>query len=525
MSTEPVIQRALLSTADKSGLVGFASALSHRGIELIATGGTAKLLQDHQLPLTEVADYTGFPEILNGRVKTLHPKIHGGVLARRGTDDTELQQQAIPTIDLVIVNLYPFAETIAKPNCSFADAIENIDIGGPTLLRAAAKNHESVTVLSDPADYPIVIDEIERTGNTTLATRRRLAQKVFAFIAQYDQLIAQYLATNSEQDLPTDLNLQYQQQQALRYGENPQQSAGLYRPVAELTGKEDGTLAAATLLQGKPLSFNNLLDSDAALSCVQALDPAHASCVIVKHATPCGVAQSDDSLQAYQQALATDPTSAFGGIIALNQPLELDVADFMLKQQFIEVLLAPQVSEAAAARLQEKPQLRVLIYGKPKQTTARVTELRTISGGLLAQQSDIDTIEQNDLTIVTRRQPTNSEMADLLFAWRVVRFVKSNAIVYAKNQATLGLGGGQTSRVFSAEIAALKAKQAGLDLTGSVMASDAFFPFADGLETAVAAGITAVIQPGGSKRDSEVIAAADNAGIAMVLTGQRHFRH
>lgn len=524
-----MIKRALISVSDKSNLVKFSQQLTKLGIEILATGGTAKKLAENKVAITDVSDHTGFPEIMDGRVKTLHPKIHGGILARRGIDDKTLEDHGISEIDLVIVNLYPFQETIAKPDVTLAGAIENIDIGGPTMLRSAAKNHEYVTVVVDPADYQSVIDEIQQNGDTELATRRHLAQKTFAHTSQYDTAIAAYLAKQCADEnnpatptLPDHFQAQFQKVESLRYGENPHQEAALYRENAPT--KANGTLGNATLLQGKALSYNNMVDTDAALACVQALDPEQPGCVIVKHATPCGVAQSDTLLDAYQKAYKTDSTSAFGGIVAFNKPLDKQTAETIISQQFVEVIIAPKIDSAAAAVLTAKKNLRVLICGYlPSQYDQY--NLRSISGGLLMQSRDHLVIHADDCQIVSKRQPTPAEMTELLFAWRVVQFVKSNAIVYTHNQMTLGIGTGQTSRVFSAEIAALKAKEAGLNLDGAAMASDAFFPFADGVETAAKAGIKSVIQPGGSKRDGEVIDAADKLGLAMVMTGARHFLH
>ncbi len=526
MSTKPVVQRALISTSDKTGLVDFALALHSLGIEIIATGGTSKLLQSNNIPVIDVADITGFPEIMDGRVKTLHPKIHGGLLARRGTDDAILEQHQIQPIDLLVVNLYPFQETIAKSDCSLASAIENIDIGGPTMLRAAAKNYHDVTVVVDPADYLAVLDEIKTCGNTSKTTRQQLALKTFTHTAQYDAAISHYLSQRFKSttepldtDFPDTMELTFDKSLDLRYGENPHQGAAAYTdPHAPA-----GCLANATLIQGKPLSFNNLMDSEGALNCLRELDSQIPGCVIVKHATPCGAAYGDNLTEAYQKALSTDPTSAFGGIIAVNQTLDAQTAQTMIDAQFIEVLLVPAISEEAKTIVAKKKNCRVLVCGQAPIHSAQT--LHSISGGVLIQQADALITDPNTFKIVTQKKPTKHEMEDLLFAWYVVKFVKSNAIVYAKDGMTLGLGTGQTSRVFSARIAALKAEEAGLSLIGAAMASDAFFPFADGVEVAAQAGITSVIQPGGSKRDDEVIAAADKLGLVMVMTGSRHFRH
>lgn len=523
------ISRALISVSDKSNLIPLAQALQQLNIEILATGGTARQLQENGITITDVSAHTGFPEIMDGRVKTLHPKIHGGILARRGLDDETLEAHDISPIDLVVVNLYPFQQTIAKPGTDLATAIENIDIGGPTMLRSAAKNHEYVTVVVDPQDYQLIIDELSQSGDTQLYTRRYLAQKTFAHTAHYDTVIASYLAKQcsrednpARQDFPEALTLSYQKSLSLRYGENPHQAAAFYRHDSNST--TNGTLGQAQSLQGKPLSYNNMIDTDAALACVQGLDAKTPGCVIVKHATPCGVAQADTLNEAYQKAFATDSTSAFGGIIAFNQPLDAATAETIIDQQFAEVIIAPQIDKQAAAVLSTKKNLRVLSCGYLPSDYDQLN-LKSISGGLLVQSRDQLTFDKNACQVVTKRQPTATELEELFFAWRVVQFVKSNAIVYANNHMTLGIGTGQTSRVFSAQIAAIKAQQANLDLHGAVMASDAFFPFADGVEVAAKAGITAVIQPGGSKRDDEVIAAADKLGLAMVMTNVRHFLH
>jgi len=504
---------ALISTSNKTNLIEFANALHSLNYVLIATGGTAELLRQSKIPIQEVSEYTGFPEIMDGRVKTLHPKIHGGLLARRGIDDEILKQHNINPIDLLIVNLYPFTQTIANPNCTLDNAIEQIDIGGPTMLRAAAKNYGNVTAIVDPNDYTEILEEIKQNGTTTLTTRKRLAIKIFQHTAAYDKAIVNYLSNQS------DYELNAHKVSELRYGENPHQRAAFYINSSDT----EGTLAAAKQLQGKPLSFNNMQDSDAALNCVRALDSKNSSCVIVKHATPCGVAQAATLIEAYNKALATDPTSAFGGIIAFNKPLDGFTAKTILEQQFVEVILAPSIDNEAEMLLSSKPNLRVLSCGYPKRHIEKT--LHSISGGLLIQDADSSETTSLNLNIVSKRQPTQTEMDDLIFAWQVVRFVKSNAIVYAKNLMTLGIGGEQTSRVFSAQIAVLKAAEAKLTLENAVMASDAFFPFADGLQVGIEAGICAVIQPGGSKRDDEVIAAANAANIVMVFTGTRHFRH
>lgn len=513
------IKRALISVSNKTGIIEFAHHLATSGIEILATGGTASLLHQNNIPVTDVSDYTDFPEIMGGRVKTLHPKIYGGLLHRPGIDDAVMLTHEIKAFDLVVVNLYPFEEVTTQKQCSFDQAIENIDIGGTAMLRAAAKNHESVTVLVDPEDYQLVWEQIKATGQTPLSTRRHLAQKAFAQTARYDQAIALYFQDKESKPFPDLFCPKYHKKIDLRYGENPHQAAALYGDPDNISG----TLASARLLQGKPLSYNNLLDSDAALNCVRAFDDQASVCAIIKHGTPCAVAQATTLLLAYQQALSSDPESAFGGIIAFNQPISAATAEEIIKQPFAEVVLAPAVLPEALSILNHKPNWRILACGS-KPVLTNVLALRSISGGLLVQEEDCD-LEITTLSIPTRRQPEPNEWQDLKFAWKVVQFVKSNAIVYAKDQTTLGIGGGQTSRVFSAEIGALKAQKMKLSLIGSVAASDAFFPFADGIEMIAAHGVRAIIQPGGSKRDQEVIAAADKHGIAMILTGVRHFRH
>ncbi len=517
------VRRALLSVSDKTGLVELARALAARGIEILSTGGTARLLAASGLAVREVSGYTGFPEIMDGRVKTLHPKIHGGLLGRRGIDDAVMAQHGIQPIDLLVVNLYPFAATISRPDCSYADAIENIDIGGPAMLRAAAKNHESVAVAVDPADYPALLAELAAHGGcTTAATRSRLAAKVFAHTARYDTLVASYLARGQEsaaERFPATLPLVFDKVQDLRYGENPHQQAALYREPM-VTGP---SVATARLLQGKDLSFNNIADADTAIECVRQFDgPA---CVIVKHANPCGVAVAGSTREAYDRAHRTDPTSAFGGIIAINRELDAALAAAILERQFVEVLAAPAVTAEALKALAGKPNVRVLDLGDLSRAPANELEYRSVTGGLLSQTRDLARVGEADLTVVTRRKPTEQEIADLLFAWRVCKFVKSNAIVMARDGATVGVGAGQTSRVYSIRIAALKAADEKLTVDGAVMASDAYSPFRDNMDTAAGYGIRAVIQPGGSRRDAEVIAAADEHGMAMVLTGIRHFRH
>ncbi|MEQ1438707.1 bifunctional phosphoribosylaminoimidazolecarboxamide formyltransferase/IMP cyclohydrolase [Fontimonas sp. SYSU GA230001] len=516
------VRRALLSVSDKSGIVEFARELSRRGVALLSTGGTYKLLRESGLDATEVSAHTGFPEIMDGRVKTLHPKIHGGLLGRRDIDASVMEQHGIAPIDLLVVNLYPFEATVARPGCSDEDAIENIDIGGPAMLRAAAKNHAWVGVLTDPADYPQVLAEIDG-GGIEAATRRRLALKTYALTARYDAAVSAYLSSvlddGSREPFPGVLGLQFDKQQTLRYGENPHQRAAFYVERKP----ESGTIAAARQLQGKELSYNNIADADAALECVKTF--AEPACVIVKHANPCGVAVRASIREAYEQAFRTDPTSAFGGIIAFNRELDGDTAKLIVERQFVEVIIAPAVSAAARAAVAAKQNVRLMECGAFPAQRAAAWDYKRVAGGLLVQDADIATIDASALKVVTRRHPSEAELRDLLFAWQVAQFVKSNAIVYARDRMTIGVGAGQMSRVYSAKIAGIKAADEKLEVSGSVMASDAFFPFRDGIDAAAQAGITAVIQPGGSMRDSEVIAAADEAGMAMVFTGIRHFRH
>ncbi len=517
------IQRALISVSDKTGIVEFAQQLHQTGVEILSTGGTAKLLADSKVPVIEVSDYTGFPEMMAGRVKTLHPKIHGGILGRRGTDDAVMQEHGIGPIDMVVVNLYPFEQTVANPDCDLPTAIENIDIGGPTLIRAAAKNHAAVTVIVDSADYAGVLDEMAANGGAVSdATRFRLAVKTFEHTARYDGAIANYLGALGEDGekraFPQTLSLQYRQVQTMRYGENPHQSAAFFVEHRE----SEASVATAEQLQGKELSYNNVGDTDAALECVKQFDEGPA-CVIVKHANPCGVAYGDKLLDAYDRAYKTDPESAFGGIIAFNRPLDAETAKAIIDRQFVEVIVAPSIDEGALPVLAEKKNVRVLSCGEWPATPAPRLDFKRVNGGLLVQDADLALL--NETRVVTERQPDETEMKSLLFAWRVAKFVKSNAIVYASDNMTIGVGAGQMSRVNSARIAGIKAEHAGLTVKGSVMASDAFFPFRDGIDQAAEAGITAVIQPGGSMRDEETIAAANEHGMAMVFTGMRHFRH
>jgi phosphoribosylaminoimidazolecarboxamide formyltransferase/IMP cyclohydrolase len=522
------VRRALLSVSDKTGLVELARRLASHNIEILSTGGTARLLLSAGLTVREVSSYTGFPEIMDGRVKTLHPKIHGGLLGRRGVDDAVMALHQIEPIDLLVVNLYPFAETVSRPNCGYAEAIEHIDIGGPAMLRAAAKNHDSVSVVVDPADYTTVLEELQaHAGHTTLALRSRLAAKVFAHTARYDTMVASYLAErhpierygDPAERFPTTLPLVFDKVQDLRYGENPHQNAAFYRTPAP----RGASVATATVLQGKDLSFNNIADADSAIECVRQFNEA--ACVIVKHANPCGVAVAASPLEAYDRAYRTDPTSAFGGIIAFNRELDVTTAAAIIDRQFVEVLAAPAFSPDAVKALAAKPNVRVLVLGDLSRAPAGELEYRSVTGGLLVQTRDTGSVDAKDLKVVTRRKPTQAELADLVFAWRVCKFVKSNAIVFAHDRSTIGVGAGQMSRVYSTRIAAMKAADERLEVEGSVMASDAFFPFRDGLDVAAEYGIRAVIQPGGSKNDAEVIAAADEHGLAMVLTGMRHFRH
>jgi phosphoribosylaminoimidazolecarboxamide formyltransferase/IMP cyclohydrolase len=518
-----VIKQALISVSDKTGIVDFARGLAGFGVGLISTGGTARLLTDAGLKVTEVAQHTGFPEMLDGRVKTLHPKIHAGILARRDVPAhmAALRSAGIPMIDLVVVNLYPFRATVARAECTLEEAIENIDIGGPAMVRSAAKNYQHVAVVTDPADYASVLKEMASAhGAVGAETRFRLAQKAFSHTAAYDGAISNYLtaldAAGRRADFPARLNLQFDLIQELRYGENPHQNAAFYRDL----DPAPGSLGDYVQLQGKELSYNNIGDADAAWECVKTFDQP--ACVIVKHANPCGVAVGSDSLEAYRKAFATDPTSAFGGIIAFNHELDARTAE-AVAQQFVEVVIAPGIADGAAAVFAEKANIRVLAV--PLAPGANVIDVKRIGGGLLVQTPDNMNVDVGQLKTVTRVKPSEQQLADLLFAWRVAKFVKSNAIVFCGNGQTLGVGAGQMSRVDSARIASIKAANAGLALTGSVVASDAFFPFRDGVDVVAQAGAKAVIQPGGSMRDEEVVAAADEHGIAMVFTGYRHFRH
>jgi phosphoribosylaminoimidazolecarboxamide formyltransferase/IMP cyclohydrolase len=516
------VRRALLSVSDKSGLLDLARALARHGVELLSTGGTAAALRDAGLAVRDVADVTGFPEIMDGRVKTLHPKIHGGLLGRRGVDDAVMAAHGIEGIDLLVLNLYPFERASADPASSFDDILENIDIGGPAMLRAAAKNFAHVAVATDPAQYAALVAELDANAGTLDGhTRFALAVAAFNRVAQYDAFIGNWMssldAARAPQLFPAQQNSNFVKVMDLRYGENPHQHAAFYRDLWPVPG----TLATFTQLQGKELSFNNLADADAAWECVRQFE--RPACVIVKHANPCGVAEAASVGEAYQHAFATDPTSAFGGILAFNRPLDAATAKVILDRQFVEVLIAPDFDAAALAACAKKANVRVIRI--PHGPGKNNMDVRRVGSGLLMQTSDIRDVSRDELKVVTRRVPTPGEFDDLLFAWRVAKYVKSNAIVYARDARTVGVGAGQMSRVVSAKIAALKAEEAGLAVPGAVMASDAFFPFRDGIDAAAAAGIAAVIQPGGSMRDSEVIAAADEHGIAMVFTGIRHFRH
>lgn len=516
------IKRALISVSDKSGIVEFAQALQQQGVEILSTGGTYKLLRDTGIKAIEVSDYTGFPEMMDGRVKTLHPKVHGGILARRGQDDAVMAEHGIQPIDMVVVNLYPFEQTVADPNCSLADAIENIDIGGPTMVRAAAKNNAYVNIVVNASDYAAIIDEMSaNNGATSQATRFDLAIKAYEHTAAYDGAIANYFGhkvPGGNEHFPRTFNTQFTKSQDMRYGENSHQNSAFYvekNPAA-------GCIATARQLQGKALSYNNIADTDAALECVKQFhEPA---CVIVKHANPCGVAIADDIKSAYELAFTTDTESAFGGIIAFNRELDGATASAICERQFVEVIIAPSVSREAIDVVTSKKNVRLLECGQWDDPVADY-DLKRVNGGLLVQDRDLGVITAADLKIVSQRQPTEAEIRDLLFTWKVAKFVKSNAIVYGHGGRTIGVGAGQMSRVNSARIAGIKAEHAGLEVPGSVMASDAFFPFRDGIDNAAKAGISCVIQPGGSIRDDEVIAAADEAGMAMVFTGMRHFRH
>jgi phosphoribosylaminoimidazolecarboxamide formyltransferase/IMP cyclohydrolase len=521
-----MIKQALISVSDKTGILEFARALSALGVNLLSTGGTAKLLAENGLKVTEVADYTGFPEMLDGRVKTLHPKVHGGILARRDFPEhrAALAEHGIPVIDMVVVNLYPFQQTVAKLECTLEDAIENIDIGGPAMLRSAAKNHKDVVVICESQDYAQVLAELQSgDGEVSYETKFALAKKVFAHTAQYDGSITNYFtslgadkAHATRSAFPSTLNLHFEKVQEMRYGENPHQAAAFYRDTRPV----EGALANYTQLQGKELSYNNIADADAAWECVKTF--VETACVIIKHANPCGVGTCSSPLEAYSKALQTDPTSAFGGIIAFNYPVDGNAAE-AIARQFVEVVIAPSFSDQARQIFSAKQNVRLLEI--PFGVGSNAHDFKRVGGGLLVQSPDVRNLEQAEIRIVSKQQPTPQQLQDLMFAWRVAKFVKSNAIVFCGNGMTLGVGAGQMSRVDSARIASIKAQHAGLSLVGSAVASDAFFPFRDGLDVVVAAGATSVIQPGGSMRDQEVIDAADEKGVVMLLTGVRHFRH
>jgi phosphoribosylaminoimidazolecarboxamide formyltransferase/IMP cyclohydrolase len=515
------IRRALISVSDKSGIIELARTLNTKDVELLSTGGTARLIAQQGIPVTEISDYTGFPEMMAGRVKTLHPKVHGGILGRRGLDEAVMQEHDIQPIDLVIINLYPFQETVAKPDCSFEDAVENIDIGGPAMVRAAAKNHSSVTVVVDPVDYATILSEMDGSdGSVSDETRFSLAIKAFEHSASYDGAIANYFGhmvqQPDEQQFPRTINFQYRHAMSMRYGENPHQNAAFY---VEPNLAEPG-IASAKQLQGKALSYNNIGDTDAALECVKQFEQP--ACVIVKHANPCGVAIDKNIYEAYRRAFSTDPESAFGGIIAFNRALDAVTAQAIIDQQFVEVIIAPSVDEEANGIVEKKQNVRLLSCGEWQEPVYRL-DYKRVNGGLLVQ--DVDAELYQSLDVVSELKPTEAQIQDLLFAWQVAKYVKSNAIVYAKKNMTIGIGAGQMSRINSARIAGIKAEHANLEVTGSVMASDAFFPFRDGIDAAQEAGISAIIQPGGSIKDDEVIAAANEHGMAMVFTGVRHFRH
>ena len=524
MSDLKKVSRALISVSDKNGIIDFARALSAMSVELLSTGGTFRLLQENNIDVTEVSDYTGFPEMMDGRVKTLHPKVHGGILGRRGIDDAVMAEHSIKPIDMVIVNLYPFAATVADPDCTLPNAIENIDIGGPTMVRSAAKNHKDVAIVVNNSDYAMVLEQMQaNAGQLDYNTRYALMVKAFEHTAGYDGMIANHFGArdtdNTARDFSDTFNVQYFKTQEMRYGENPHQKAAFYTEA----NPTEASVATAKQLQGKELSFNNIADTDAALECVKQFDQP--ACVIVKHANPCGVSVAVDIGTAYDLAFATDPESAFGGIIAFNRELDAQTAEAICAKQFVEVIIAPSVSADALAVVAAKKNVRLLKCGTWGEQRPQDFDYKRVNGGLLIQDRDNGMITEQDLKIVSKRVPSDIEMTDMLFAWKVAKMVKSNAIIYAKNNQTVGVGAGQMSRINSARIAGIKAEHAGLEVVGAVMASDAFFPFRDGIDNAGQAGISCIIQPGGSMRDDEVIAAADEYGMAMVFTGMRHFRH
>lgn len=518
------IRRALISVSDKTNVVELATGLSKLGVEILSTGGTARMLEEQGIVVTEISQYTQFPEMMDGRIKTLHPRVHGALLGRNGVDDEVMTEHGIESIDLLVVNLYPFESTIKNTESTLVDAIENIDIGGPAMIRAAAKNHDRVTVLVNPDDYVEMLDELSTYSGISHANRHILAAKAFAHTARYDGLIANYLSsindTEEKEDFPRYFTNQFKHRSELRYGENPHQKAAFYTEKSPASG----TIGHAWQIQGKALSYNNIADADAALSCVKEFKHAPA-CVIVKHANPCGVATESNLTLAYLKAFATDPTSAFGGVLAFNGTLTAKVAETILEKQFAEVIIAPEYDKEALEIFATKKNLRVICCGKLPEQTDPWLMYKRVSGGLLVQDADIAMIDVKDAEVVSKRQPTEQELSDMAFAWKVCKWVKSNAIVYAKDEQTIGVGAGQMSRVVSARIASIKADDADLKVPGSVMASDAFFPFRDGIDAAAKAGITAVIQPGGSIRDEEVIQAADQHDMAMIFTGMRHFNH
>jgi phosphoribosylaminoimidazolecarboxamide formyltransferase/IMP cyclohydrolase len=522
MSNFIPVKRALISVSDKTGIVEFARELNQLGVEILSTGGTYKLIQENNIAVTEVSEYTGFPEMMDGRVKTLHPKVHGGILGRRGIDDAVMSEHGIDAIDMVVVNLYPFSQTVANPDCSLEDAIENIDIGGPTMVRAAAKNNAFVNIIVNAGDYSAILAEMKANdGATSQATRFDLAIKAYEHTASYDGAIANYFGTmvpGGNENFPRTFNTQFVKAQDMRYGENPHQKSAFYVEA----NPQEVSVVSAKQLQGKELSYNNIADTDAALECVKQFDQP--ACVIVKHANPCGVAIGDNITQAYDLAYATDTESAFGGIIAFNRELDGETAVLICERQFVEVIIAPSISEAAKTVVSAKKNVRLLETGQWSSSLPAL-DFKRVNGGLLVQDRDLGMVAMEDLKVVSQRIPTEEEMRDLLFAWKVAKYVKSNAIIYSKDGRTIGVGAGQMSRINSARIAGIKAEHAGLAVAGAVMASDAFFPFRDGIDNAAKAGISCVIQPGGSMRDEEVITAANEAGMAMVFTGMRHFRH
>ena len=513
------VRRALVSVSDKRGLIPFVTGLAELGVEVLSTGGTCRQLREAGLDVIEVSEKTGFPEIMDGRVKTLHPVIHGGLLGRRGQDEAVMDTHGIEPIDLLVVNLYPFEQTIARDDATIEDAVENIDIGGPAMIRAASKNHDGVAVIVSPDDYDAVLANL-KNNDLSLERRRRLAARAYAHTASYDTAITKYLSQSLDDDALGERFLYSGSlSERLRYGENPHQDAAFYIDQRAPAG----SLATAKQLQGKALSYNNIADSDAALDCVkQFQDPA---CVIVKHANPCGVAIADDIRDAYDKAFKTDPTSAFGGIIAFNRPLDAKTAGAIVDRQFVEVIVAPSFAAEALAIIRHKKNVRVLETGDWQDSTSAGFDFKKVSGGLLVQNSDVGRITADDLEVVTDRAPTAAQIKDMLFAWTVVKYVKSNAIIFCRDNMTIGVGAGQMSRVYSTRIAAIKASDENLEVEGSVMASDAFFPFRDGIDAAAEYGISAIIQPGGSMRDDEVIQAANEHDLAMVFTGMRHFRH